>query len=93
MKNKLLCCEKGKHFFNIDDASPILEFKINNVNKNLKINNYLFNKNLTKSLLYKVKKIKKYYEDYKRQDHEKLLDEFLKFIKCNNMFTFLFRRS
>ena len=83
MKNKLLCCEKGKHFFNIDDASLILEFKINNVNKNLKINNYLFNKNLTKILLNKVKKIKNYYEDYKRKDHEKLLDEFLKFIKCN----------
>lgn len=47
-------------YFNIDDASQILEFEIYHINKNLEINKELFNQKVTKKLLKKVKKIKKF---------------------------------
>ena len=79
MQDKSLCY--GKHFFNIDDAHIILEFYIKNINKNIKINNNLFSKSVTQKLLYKVKNIKKYYDYFIKQDHEQLLDDFLKLKK------------
>lgn len=71
-------------YFNIDDASQILEFEIYHINKNLEINKELFNQKVTKKLLKKVKKIKKFYDEYIKEDQKKKLKDFLEAIKANS---------
>jgi preprotein translocase subunit SecA len=69
--------------FNIKDAEVFLEFEIYHINKNLKINNQLFNPKITKKLLKKIKRIKKYYSRFIKEDHKEKLKNFLEAIKIN----------
>ena len=68
---------KNSHSFNIDNASKILKFEIPHINKNMGINNDLFNKNSTQKLLEKLKKIKENY-DMIRKSSGSELDIFIK---------------
>ena len=73
---------KPQNFY-IDDASKILGFDIYHINKNLKVNNELFNSEVTKKLIKKVKDIKKFYDEYIKEDHKKKLKDFLEANKTN----------
>ena len=59
-----------KELFKYDDAKYILNFNIKHINKNLEINNQLFDKKISNKLLKKVKKINRYYSDFNIQDYE-----------------------
>ena len=67
------------HDFNIDNAFKILKFEIPHKNKNLEINNDLFNNAIAQKLLKKVKKIKEYYDNIKKSSHS--LNDFANNIK------------
>ena len=68
---------KNSHSFNIDNALKILKFEIPHINKNLEINNNLFNKEITQKLLMKVEKIKKYYDKMINFSSSKLFVEYI----------------
>ena len=70
--------------FNIDDAAQILDFEIYHLNKNVKVNNNLFNSKVTKKFFNKLKKIKKYYNEYIKDNNKKEFKEFLKAIKTKS---------
>jgi preprotein translocase subunit SecA len=59
------------------EANEILKFKIPDINKNIEINNNLFNKETSKKILTKLKKINQNYMKLIKEDYEKKLDEFL----------------
>ena len=67
-----------RHNFNIDDAMNILRFSIKNINRNLEINNHLFNKDISRKLLRKIRKIYKYYSDFLKSNFNDELKDFLK---------------
>ena len=73
-----------KELFKYDDAKYILNFNIKHINKNLEINNQLFDKKISNKLLKKVKKINRYYSDFNIQDYEIGLNCFLKKMKTDN---------
>ena len=75
-------CKKQIDLFNIEDAKDILDFSIHHINKNLKINNKLIEKETSHKLLKKVEKINHYYSNFKKQDEMELKD-FLQKIKNN----------
>ena len=71
--------------FNIDTAGEIINFQIPYENKNIKINNDLFNKKIKESLLVKLKKINAYYSKLiKVIDYENQLKILLKDKNAND---------
>ena len=69
------------NLFNLADARYILNFSIKHANKNLEINNELFDKKTSKKLLTKIQKINDYYSNFKKQNYQKGLNCFLQKIK------------
>ncbi len=75
--------KKQVDLFNKDDAKKILQFSIHHINKNLKINNNLINKEISQKFLKKIKKINEYYSNFKKQK-EVEFKNFLQKIKNNS---------
>lgn len=70
--------------FDIEDADKILNVTIHHMNKNVKINNELITPKYTNKFIRKLKKIKNYYYEYVKGDHEKKLKDFLEAIKTKS---------
>ena len=70
--------------FNIVNAEKILKHDIIQINKNLKINDHLFNDKIIKKLFKKVKSIKEYYSEFIKENHKEKLKNFLEEIKNNS---------
>ena len=68
--------KKEFNLFNIDEVKKILQFYIYHINKNLKINNKLIDKETSHKLLKKVIKINNYFSIFKKR-HEVELKNFL----------------
>ena len=60
--------KKEFNLFNIDEVKKILQFSIYHINKNLKINNKLIDKETSHKLLKKVIKINNYFSIFKKRD-------------------------
>ena len=75
--------KKQVNLFNKDDAKKILQFSIHHINKILKINNNLINKEISQKFLKKIKKINEYYSNFKKQK-EVEFKNFLQKIKNNS---------
>ena len=70
--------KKNCTLYSINEAKKILGFSINNRNKNMEINNHLFNKAISNKLLEKIQKINKYYSNISENDFDNELDNFFR---------------
>ncbi len=71
------------HNFKIGGAKDILKFSIPYLNKNIEINNQLFNQKLCNKLLNKIKNIRNYYSKLIKIDYKSKLNDFLTKIKID----------